>query len=98
MNSLFTKWTIDVESIRARITRKYEAFKKANPPAKLSTNISQWENFKLEAAYRPGMGHFFWGRQIKLGDVIDVQFKKPLSLKAIFIGKFFTNFNFLNLI
>ena len=44
------------------------------------------ENYKLEAAYRPAIGHFFWGRQIKPGDVIDLKFKKPLKqIKAVFI-------------
>ena len=49
--------TIDVESIRAKVTRKYEAFKKTNPSgATLSTNMTQWQNFSLEAAYQTGHG------------------------------------------
>ena len=49
--------TIDVESIRAKVTRKYEAFKRTNPPgAKLSTNMTQWQNFSLEAAYQSSHG------------------------------------------
>jgi len=79
------KSTIDVESIRARITRKYETFKKANPPARLSTNMTQWEDFQLEATYKPGVGHFFWARKIKPGDVVDVHFKKSLNVKALLI-------------
>ena len=50
--------TIDVESIRAKVTRKYEAFKKTNPSgASLSTNMTQWQNFSLEAAYHTGHGN-----------------------------------------
>jgi len=52
----------------------------------LLISLPSRENYKLEAAYRPAIGHFFWGRQIKPGDVIDLKFKKPLKqIKAVFI-------------
>ena len=31
------------------------------------------------------MGHFFWARKIKPGDVVDVHFKKSLKVKALLI-------------
>ena len=78
--------TIDVESVRSKVTRKYEAYKKTNPPAAtLITNMTQWENFSLEAAYYPGYGHYFWARQIHAGDVIDITFQKKLSIKAVYV-------------
>ena len=77
--------TIDVESIRAKVTRKYEAFKKSNPPAQLTTNMVNWQNFSLEAAYRPHLGHFFWARHFKAGDAIQVAFKKAQNIRAIYI-------------
>lgn len=77
--------TLDVESKRARVTRQYEAFKKANPPARLTSNMTQWENFRLEAAYRPAVGHFFWAHHVRSGDVIDMRFDRPLGIKAVFI-------------
>ena len=72
-------------SILRRIRIRYETFKKANPPARLSTNMTQWEDFQLEATYKPGVGHFFWARKIKPGDVVDVHFKKSLNVKALLI-------------
>lgn len=54
-------------------------------PARLSTNMTQWEDFQLEATYKPGVGHFFWARKIKPGDVVDVHFKKSLNVKALLI-------------
>lgn len=79
------KSTIDVESIRAKITRKYEAFKKANPKAELTTNMTQWLNYSIEAAYRPNRGHFFWARQFSCGDVVDINFKRGLAVKAVYV-------------
>ena len=77
--------TIDVESIRTKVTRKYERFKKANPPAKLTTTMDHWQNFTLEAAYRPYLGHFFWARHFKAGDSIRIAFKKAQTLRAVYI-------------
>ena len=77
--------TIDVESIRAKVTRKYERFKKANPPAQLTTTMAHWQNFTLEAAYRPHLGHFFWARHFKAGDSILVAFKNAQTLRAVYI-------------
>ena len=102
---------IDVESIRARVTRKYESFKKTNPTgAILSTNMTQWQNFSLEAAYHTGhgnnlqitqplanlenylfsfslpcLGHFFWARHVRSGDVVDIKFTKNLNIRAVYI-------------
>ena len=47
--------------------------------------MTQWEDFQLEATYKPGVGHFFWARKIKPGDVVDVHFKKSLNVKALLI-------------
>ena len=65
--------------------RKYEAFKKSNPPAQLTTNMVSWQNFSLDAAYRPHLGHFFWARHFKSGDAIQVAFKKAQNIRAIYI-------------
>ena len=47
--------------------------------------MTQWEDFQLEATYKPGVGHFFWARKINPGDVVDVHFKKSLNVKALLI-------------
>ena len=47
--------------------------------------MTQWEDFQLEATYKPGVGHFFWARKIKPGDVVDVHFKKSLNVKALLV-------------
>ncbi len=58
--------TIDVESIRARVTKKYDRLKRTNPPvALLTSNMTQWLNFSLDAAYKSGKGHFFWARHVQ---------------------------------
>jgi hypothetical protein len=77
--------TIDVESIRARVTRKYESLKKTNPIAKITTNMTKWQDYGLDAAYRPGMGHFFWAKQFRAGDVIDVAFSVNHNIKAAYV-------------
>ncbi len=67
------------------MTKRYDPLKAKNPPAVLTTNISHWQDYRLESSYKPGLGHFFWGRQFQSGDVIDVTFGHPLPVSSVTI-------------
>ena len=68
--------------------------KAKNPPATLSSNISNWQNYSLDHSYFPRDSQplYFWGKQFKPFDVIDIRFKNAITMEAIQIETGFSSF------
>ena len=56
-----------------------------NPPAVISTNISQWQGYTINNAYFPTNKSeaYFWGRKFSYGDIIDITLDKISNIKSI---------------
>eukprot|EP00095_Tigriopus_kingsejongensis_P011738 maker-scaffold613_size124221-snap-gene-0.28 protein:Tk11738 transcript:maker-scaffold613_size124221-snap-gene-0.28-mRNA-1 annotation:"alpha- -mannosyl-glycoprotein 4-beta-n-acetylglucosaminyltransferase c" len=65
----------DDEAIRRK---RKKLLRILNPGAKLSTTMESYEEFKLDNAYDPLSGSYFWARGVKINDSITLQFKQRL--------------------
>jgi len=77
--------------IKQKYNIRLNQLKLQNPPAVLSTNMSQWQGYNLNYAYFPSnkSNHYFWGRKFSKGDVMDITLNETSTVKSI---RIFTGF------
>ena len=78
--------TIEENSLmKAKRNEKVNKLKSGNPPALITTNMSQWQGYSIQNAYFPtNASHsYFWGRRFQDGDVIDVILNKISDIKSV---------------
>ena len=75
----------DDPSAKKRYNIKMNQLKHHNPPAVISTNISQWQGYTINNAYFPTNKSeaYFWGRKFSDGDIIDITLDKISNIKGI---------------
>ena len=72
-------------SMKRKYIAKLNQWKRRNPPATLTTNITAWQGYTLDNAYFPSnkTGSYFWGRKYTKGDVIDITLDTISDIKSI---------------
>lgn len=77
----------------AKMAQKLNKLKRMNPPASLATNITTWQNFNVNASYfaqNASSGPtYFWGKQFRMYDVIDVHLHQPSDIRSVRVASGF---------
>jgi hypothetical protein len=75
----------DDPSAKKRYNVKMNQLKHHNPPAVITTNITQWQGYTINNAYFPTNKSeaYFWGRKFSHGDVIDITLDKISDIRSI---------------
>ena len=85
-----------MEANRKRLAVRFNKLKSINPPARLSTNISQWLSNSLDHCYLPSNQSedlkAFWGKNFLPGDVVDVKLHLPSDIKSVHVATGFGKF------